>query len=625
MLYKEEVDYLINNGYVFNSKTDKEIYENYFLLLSSLSNNYQKTMKSLNNYSFEELNLIEMDQNTSKSIYQLLIDNNFILSENNCNLIEYNPLFLIASLKNDYSKTINLLNDKNNLHVFETPFFMRENKILEDLLMDNSFVLTSRNVSLIKNNPSFLLASLKNYPNKTLILLKKVLIDYLDVDENQIRDLVEICFRGEEVCFGELPIILKNTIIKYIGENWIKEREFIRFLVNNKDIPITYISSNVWIREYHLWDLYKDNKEAWKYVSYKSAGYSSECFNDKDEKTILNLLGESYKDCKQIEGVFPIMKKKNLSRDNMSVFEMLAIQLYAAKELKKNNVNVVVDVFAIDSKMKDLGNYNGTKIELFINSNNNDVVEMVNTIVHEVEHVIQYKNIEEGRIDKDSDIDIYSKDKILRELLGDNYYYTNYGNISFEFDAAFKSYIKTAQLFNLIDEENDADLYERMQKKYHKVIDYAYFKLEETGYYQDALRLSGDALNSLFENEMRKLRKNNFGKYEYIISRYPIIKYEYNVKDCFERKSIEEIIEIIDSSDNKQDIGIYFNIIKTRLDLVKEYYHIEESVEEIKRLYSYNKYNNHTQKILENLVKISEEYVNKKYRGYFYKSAVNKR
>ena len=144
MLGKEKIDYLLKQGYVFDKNTEEDIYQNYQLLLSSLTINYARTIKVLSYYNFDNLNLKEMDAVTSKSILKILVDNNFVLTKKTFDLLEYNPLFLIASLKNDYDKTLNLLVNRNARIVSSFPLFEKENKLLESLLIENNFILTKR-------------------------------------------------------------------------------------------------------------------------------------------------------------------------------------------------------------------------------------------------------------------------------------------------------------------------------------------------------------------------------------------------------------------------------------------------------------------------------------------------
>ena len=133
-------------------------------------------------------------------------------------------------------------------------------------------------------------------------------------------------------------------------------------------------------------------------------------------------------------------------------------------------------------------------------------------------------------------------------------------------------------------------------------------------------------LNVLFEYEMRKLEDSDFGQFNEYINDYPIIRYEYNIDGGFTRKSVVELIDDLDRSDKKSDKGIYFNLLKSRLNPCKEENDdIDENFEAIENLYKEGKYSGTTQKVLEKLMEISCYYESNKYKGYFYKIGGNRK
>ena len=493
-------------------------------------------------------------------------------------------------------------------------------KMLENLLLNNDFLLDKKNISLINNNAIFLIASLKKDVESTFKVLNEFnYSESIYMEDNQAYDLIKFLIIDKQINFIKLPGLIKNAIVDYISNNFYDEKDFIVSLVKEGYVPITYVSSHALMFLSELRDLYKNNEEVYKYIDSNYLGYDSDRFCEEEEKKLLRIMGYKYKECEKIEDIFVIMKKSKLKRDNMSMVELLALQLYAAKELSKNGISKRINVLSYSRDKGTLGMQQGDEILLYIHGYKNDIVNMTLTLVHEIEHAIQFKNIDSGNIIEDNDVDLYTKDVILRLLMGENYYNENYTYMSYEYDASFKSNIKVAKLFGLIDIDYvNKDLYV-FDENAEKALSYA---KKENEYDMNMQRNITYDINSLFEREMKELKENDLGRYASIFFSCPIIKYEYHY-DEFRRKTIEELVDELDSCKTKKDMGIYFNLLKNRLNSDKEDVCVCNNIEEIKRLYASNKYSDTTKKILENIFRVVAK--ENKYKGYFYKNKGNKR
>ena len=158
------------------------------------------------------------------------------------------------------------------------------------------------------------------------------------------------------------------------------------------------------------------------------------------------------------------------------------------------------------------------------------------------------------------------------------------------------------------------------------MVDYARKKVLKKEYNYSGER-DCRSINELFESNMEAMRKRNIGRYSELLKKYPIIEYEYKTKNCFKRKSIKELLNEINKSKNKKEIGIYYNLLKTRVNDCKEdlddYY---EAIEILEKIYKKNNYNEVTNKILKHLVEVdikNSDY-SKKYIGFFNKKGFNK-
>lgn len=627
-LTDKEINFLMRNGYVFNKNTTENIYKNYSLFFRSLCKNFDKTVNALQEFDFDNVTFEKMDSNLSFNIYHLLDNNLFCIDNKNVKLIQYNPLFLISSLNNNYFKTISAILKNNEKKVFVVPSFDVENKILFDVLVSNKFVLNSKNVSLVKNSFIFLLVSFRNDFNATMRALKHSDLDFVDMDINYTKKLMEILFDEYGLKMNKLPVSIQNTIIKYLDEydNRLIDREHVVKYVEEGNIPCTYFNSNTLYANNELLSLCTNNYEELAFLYTRMWSYSYCRFDKSDENKVLLFLKDKYKKCECVEDVLKSMHDKNLTRDKMSLMEMFAIQLYGAKELSKISSNAFVDVFSLDPYFQKIGAFDKKTVKVCINSKNLSVLDMVNTLHHEIEHVIQRQNIDKMKINIDNDVDVYYKDVILREFFfGEKYYEENYKSICLEYDADLKANIKTCKLFDLIDFSRGND-FASIDKDASKALMYAE---DNVKYYFDSYRyVNGFSwnINELFQREMQWIINRDADKFSDILNKYPIIKYEYVYGDKFERKSLLKLFDDMCLCEVNRDKGIYFNLLRSRLDCNKEDYDlVNKNINSLVKLLESNKYDGNNKKILEYLIK--EYYNNKKdkYIKYFYKIGINRR
>ena len=228
-----------------NKDSKKNIYEDYSALLHSLKNNYLLTIKDVAGYDFSDVEFKEMDGNISEKIYEILSDNEFHITPTNYDVLRCNPLFLLVSLENTYTRTLNLIL-KKNCGIFGSiniPSFKRENRMIEEILLNNGFVLTATNVSLIKNSPVFLIASLKNDYKGTLNALNFAGVNKLDIGQEDAKEIMKAIFDNRIPEYREMPEILKNIIIRYVNEYYNYDEEYINDLIKEEKLPVSYLGS----------------------------------------------------------------------------------------------------------------------------------------------------------------------------------------------------------------------------------------------------------------------------------------------------------------------------------------------------------------------------------------------
>lgn len=619
-LSEEEFNFLISRGYTFNYNTTMNICSNYELFCNSLYNDYDKTIDCILCRNFKNVTFDPMSDITSEVILNKLIDVKFVLETRNLRLMEYNPLFLVASLNNDYDKTIDVLAKcKKN---FVVNGFDRENRYIEEILVKNRFCLNKNNINIINNSPSFLLASFKMDCVGTLKTLKLLTGNISNISNEEIRKIMDILFVENDISFNKLPVVVKNVVAKYLNEYIYSDvdSEFVKNLVKKGKIPLSYFDSEVLYANYDLLSSGLNDGNVIDFLYSRVWSYSFYRFNYKDEITLINLLGKKYRGCSCVEDVLKRMHFCRLTRDKMSILEMFALQLYGAKELKKIGCTSFVNVFNFKDEYNQFGTNDRNSVNVNINALNNKVINMVNTLHHEIEHCVQQKNTDNSFVNRDRDLIVYYKDEILRKIIGNSYYKENYKVFLSEFDAEVKAYIKTCKLFGLIDSRY-SESKQSIIKKAEKAVNLSLSKIENYRDFNRCVNGNEYTLNNLFERKMNILKNDDNDKYLSYINSYPIIRYEYKYDDCFERKTIEELIKDFVGSDDNKVKGVYYNLLRSRIDVNKEdRSSVENNIEILHNLYHSDYYKESVKKVIFRLISEYNSNNNEsKYKGYFYR------
>ena len=618
----DEENFLINKNYIFNKKTPKRILMNSRVLANSLKFDYTTTIDALRNYVCNNKCGV-MGEKASFEIHKILIKNGFVLDKNNINLINYNPLFLISSLENNFSSTIKILEKTNKAKITIVPFYEKESVLLENVLQEHDFILTKANCSLIQNSASFLFASLNNDFERTLEVLKTSDISVINMDVEQIKSLIDIVFYENKRDFKSLPSLLKNIIVIFGEECCIDDITYFKKMIIENKIPLSYFSSRIFSKHKDLIKFECNNDKALAFVQKYVCGFRSSEYSEKLEQELLGYLKVGYKECFCVEDVLKVMIKRNRCREDLTILEMIAIQFYAVKELNKKGLTYNIDLFKVDENMERIGECIYANLNLYINGSCSTIEEMLIAVEHEMVHLFQKQHIIKGDIIKESDVDLYSKDCILQEIIGDSYYYDNYNRLSYEIDADTKAIIKFLKLKLLNNEfKSNENLWQELSKYKPKIINRALQKAKDV-YEHSLFRFDEETssertLDDLFQEKMENLRVANSCKYSKIIQQYPIIKYEYNTGKCFRRKTIEELINDLDNYPCSIDkVKCYF-LLLSRIDENKDK-NFEENNLKLIDVYNKRKYKNETTgKMLKKIIYDSEFNQNKKYVKYFY-------
>ncbi len=616
------------NGNIFNNNTPREYLENYSSFLLSLEKNFLRTINLLKGTYSLKLSKKFFSKETADHILNLFSESKFTLKQNEIHLLSYSPLLIISCLRYNFSKTLDyIIKHKKNINEFVTDIEIdsieyTDSLIIEELIC-NKFTLTKDNYTLMYNSPTFLIASLEcdfERTIDTLTIMKES--DILKLESHIAKQLINTLFIEKEKKFEKLPIVLKKTIINYLNETRTYDIDYTIDLVTKGFIPLTCLPTEVINSDMEFWKLAGNYSFHTKFEECQPN--ASIC---NTEKQILTLLGSDYSNCSCIEDALRLMQSKGLRRERMSIFELLAIQVFAAKELHKEGIQKKIDISAFDFFNGYRGSCGPDYLNLYITFEDESIYHMIATLLHEIEHAIQDKNVLECKINKDFDIDLYSKDKILTMILGkDEYYYAKYSCISYEYDAEIKSHIKAAAILNLFTSNPDGSV--NIEEVAKDLVDYSIqLNNEDNQYYQDASRDRGYTLDELFEREMFKLMLNNKNYFDSLVATFPIIHYEYIIsKNYFFRKSIADLINDIDNCSSKKDIGIYYNLLKNRLDLKREPDdNIEENLQEIIQCLNDANYNNITRKILNKLARTQIDKDRSKYKSYVYKLNLNQK
>jgi len=201
--------------------------------------------------------------------------------------------------------------------------------------------------------------------------------------------------------------------------------------------------------------------------------------------------------------------------------------------------------------------------------NDNKIVKrMIKTINHECAHAVMFKLIRNEDYEIDDEIEVYYKDKILRKLLGNEYYNDNYKYISYEFDAEFRALCMDSKLFG--EDRLNKKVDELYKSMLNEDIEYAdsnisYIHLNSRMYQGKIYHI-----NELF---IETLKKANYEDIVNAVKEFPCIHMDYDIKIneldstfTIERKSFERVLDEALACTNSKKKANYFKLIIRRCD-----------------------------------------------------------
>lgn len=491
-----------------------------------------------------------------EEMFRKLVNKDFVISLENSFLSggDYNPVFLLASLKNDRDTTLNIVNNNRKAQSFIFGLDYQDYISFKNLADENKIDLAD-------------LPPLSS-PYTQYYNIQK---GYIILDEN---DLLSIFKRNPNNKFNmykclndvEDPNILNDyrnkllNIAKHMPDSNLGKESEIRMILSNTRnmLPMT------------LWG-FKDQSVAKQF--YKEKKITKDELNTIEHMLALNDMYTKHEEArilkrlryspvpKNVEEAIKMMDAMNKTRFELSFDELYFMQIYANKLLKRAGLNKTkMDMFSYSENPNYLGVcINGGEIINICNGHNLSIKNMVHTINHEINHAIQHKNLQEKNLQEDPEILDYEKDAILRFVLGDKYHKQTYFKTSSEYDADYKASIQTKLLFENID-----NLYEQSLLDYDKLIEY-----KDRDYTYDKTRgTEGKSLNEFFVETMDGLARqvpNNcyLALIKDLKKNDNILCYEYEIsKQGIRERSLQELERL--SNKKRKAAKIYKDILDVK-------------------------------------------------------------
>ena len=249
--------------------------------------------------------------------------------------------------------------------------------------------------------------------------------------------------------------------------------------------------------------------------------------------------------------------------------QIAAIRLNTMKQLKQHgidNMEVIINEYCVNQQLVHSGGCGEDKIHIYTFPKTTSK-ERYRTSLHEERHAEQDKAVAEGDITSFPDVDIYSKEKLLREALNYGYYLYNYFSLGIEYDADFtaEKHIQELELGEVSDADVDKDI--RYKKSYERKD-------------LDGNVMHIDDLFELVVNREMATSKSEDVK-EFLLEEYPILYYQYNIDDKygFRKKTPSELMDCL-QGEHKE---IYVGLIKSSITPLKDK-HSWENIEEYEAL-----------------------------------------
>lgn len=257
-------------------------------------------------------------------------------------------------------------------------------------------------------------------------------------------------------------------------------------------------------------------------------------------------------------------------------FHIIAVHLYTAKRLDQKGIEdyrICINNYNPDKQNITHGSYHKNVIYIYCTPGRT-LHKMVHASEHEIEHADQEKNRHYLFIENDPDIDIYTKDKFLKQY-EDDYYDRNYSCISYEYDADFKARMTIHNL------ETKQSLFHQLRrfilKAAKKEVDVITQIKKDIPYAQTAVREYPEgtfvSLDEAFEIVLKKEYQKSIEEKKFpsfratLANNYQIILYEYVVtENDIHRKTIPELIDCLYRAKTDFTEEIYKYLIASATD-----------------------------------------------------------
>ena len=506
-----------------------------------------------------------LDEKDSKRLNDLLKETKFNLASHP-SLARVNFNFFLSSLENDFDSTVRVLKNAYDNHDEEFLEDFVQNDISEeeykrykevilkqDILQVDSFlmyadyralrVLSERDVNMaaIMLGVRYDEESLIDIPAKhSLPILKNILANKKELNKSNFF---------EDTYFRLRNLIIETPSFKYSSEFNEKDVDVAVSAFNEGILSMSMLSSNYFTNK-EIMDKLHINVET-KHLLEKTA-FKKYTYDKKDEYKLLKIINKT-----NLEDHLISLKDKN--RTELKIEDMLAIKMYALKVLSNNGLeDYSVEVFDYSKDKDTYGceNKDLKRVSLY-NGHNRSVYNMIKTLHHEINHAIQFKNIEDANFEDDPDINYYAKDEILKDILGEEYYRNNYDCFSYEFDTEFKAKLLTDAFFGL---DNDNKSIEEKRSGLSKIE-------SSLKYYHDIKRLDAQKnpsdLNDLFERVVDKHYIELTGLEEFK-RKYKSLTYEYKISgEGFREYSLRELVNFANESNEAEK---YIAILKNKIN-----------------------------------------------------------
>lgn len=331
----------------------------------------------------------------------------------------------------------------------------------------------------------------------------------------------------------------------------------------SEDVFEKYGDENVYLLDKMLTEVIEDVELVSFLCDYIHQSYHP-MYTEKHENKLLGLLKTDAKSLE--EYIYSIKDKKNIT-----LIEAFAIEYYGKKTLAKygKEETRIINLFGFEEfSDQSFGKYNSrTKnITIYTQRSCQSVKEILETLHHELAHSIQFDLVKAGDIDIDDDIDLYSKDIILKNELP-LYYKNNYWSISYEFDAEFRAMMMSNELYGTQEAFNYSidRLYDKVVKEKNKGKEISYKDTNIREY-----RGKEYPIDDLFIDMFSKLPYDKAKEY---YDEYPTIKYSYDINldegnkhVTINKRTLRDYAKLYAESKDEKDKKMYLKLIEKEFD-----------------------------------------------------------